>query len=460
MRRRFGVGLLVSVLLLLPAGLGASADALSIVSQEANSGIGIVTSLLTGIDSTITDTAVTDAALVSAGALDNSLPTLLTPPNLLIVDDDRVQCPNAQYTTISGAVLAAPPGATIRVCPGLYRESVFITKPLTLQAPRQQGEATECMTPTADDPTKEAIVQYGKGLNGGNPSEGFDVESSNVTIEGFKVEPDPSIVKNDGVGIFTSPNFAGYNIQHNVLQNNSIGIYVNSSGAAPTSIQKNCLRLNNLAGAAGGNGVYSDQGLSNAQITNNYFTGDQNAAIVVDAFLTTPHDIAITHNSSVNDGAIVTFASNGPPAYNLIVDYNKVTGSVGSGVVTYNVTNSEYAYNDLENGTFNGVSLHMTTSSTVKSNKATGFKLNGIRIGEKSNGNSINTNRSENNVQAGLALKTNSIGNTIDQNHMKGNAPDCYDDTLGSGTAGTANIWTRDFGMTENRAGLCKHATV
>ena len=34
----------------------------------------------------------------------------------------------------------------------------------------------------------------------------------------------------------------------------------------------------------------SDQGLSNAQITNNYFTGDHNAAIVVDTFLTAPRD--------------------------------------------------------------------------------------------------------------------------------------------------------------------------
>jgi len=32
----------------------------------------------------------------------------------------------------------------------------------------------------------------------------------------------------------------------------------------------------------------------------------------------------------------------------------------------------------------------------------------------------------------------------------------CYDDTTGTGTAGTANTWFRNNGETENRPGLCK----
>jgi hypothetical protein len=428
------------------------------LQQEAGTAIGYLVSLLTALDPTITDVAVTDDQLASTGVVLDTVPVLISDPSMLIVDDDKVQCPDAQFTSINAAVSAAPPGATIRVCPGVYRESVVVDKPLTLQAPRQQGTATECKTTTSDDPTQEAIVKYNTSLNGGNPSEGFDVESPNVTIDGFKVEPDVIVISN-GVGIFTSRFFAGYDIRHNVVQNNTIGIYVNSDGSAPTYVRENCSRDNNLGGAASGNGVYSDQGLSNAQITNNYFTGDQNAAIVIDTFLTAPHDIAITHNESVSDGSIGTFASAGPTAFNLTADYNKVIGSVGSGIVTTNVTSSEYAYNDVENGTFNGVSLHSTSSSVVKSNKAIGFQLNGIRIGESSDNNTVGTNRAENNVQAGLAATANSIGNTIQQNHMKGNSPDCYDDTAGAGTAGTGNSWVNDFGFTENRTGLCKHAT-
>ena len=45
----------------------------------------------------------------------------------LVVDDDRVECPNAGYTTIQSAVDAARPWDVIRVCPGIYREQVVIT---------------------------------------------------------------------------------------------------------------------------------------------------------------------------------------------------------------------------------------------------------------------------------------------------------------------------------------------
>lgn len=54
----------------------------------------------------------------------------------LLVDNDKVQCPNAQYTSIQAAVTAAPAGATINVCPGTYPETVRIAKPLTVRGIR------------------------------------------------------------------------------------------------------------------------------------------------------------------------------------------------------------------------------------------------------------------------------------------------------------------------------------
>jgi hypothetical protein len=35
---------------------------------------------------------------------------------------------------------------------------------------------------------------------------------------------------------------------------------------------------------------------------------------------------------------------------------------------------------------------------------------------------------------------------------------DCHDDSVGLGTAGTANLWIKNHGRTENRPGLCKKA--
>lgn len=46
-------------------------------------------------------------------------------PAVLIVDDD-LTCPGAEYARIQAAVDAAKPGDTIEVCPGTYTEQVVI----------------------------------------------------------------------------------------------------------------------------------------------------------------------------------------------------------------------------------------------------------------------------------------------------------------------------------------------
>jgi len=55
-------------------------------------------------------------------------------PASILVDDDRVQCPDAAYSTIQGAVNAARPGEHIRVCAGTYPEQVAIDKSIVLKA--------------------------------------------------------------------------------------------------------------------------------------------------------------------------------------------------------------------------------------------------------------------------------------------------------------------------------------
>jgi hypothetical protein len=52
----------------------------------------------------------------------------------LVVDDDKVECPNAQFTHIQDAVDAASPGDEIHICKGIYVEQVAIRKPLKIDA--------------------------------------------------------------------------------------------------------------------------------------------------------------------------------------------------------------------------------------------------------------------------------------------------------------------------------------
>src|SRR6266481_6020070 len=50
----------------------------------------------------------------------------------LVVDDDKVECPNAAFTHIQDAVDAASPGDEIHICKGTYAEQVTIRKPLDI----------------------------------------------------------------------------------------------------------------------------------------------------------------------------------------------------------------------------------------------------------------------------------------------------------------------------------------
>jgi hypothetical protein len=64
------------------------------------------------------------------------LPASALPAQLarLVVDDDKVECPNAAFTRIQDAVDAASPGDEIRICKGTYAEQVTIRKPLSINA--------------------------------------------------------------------------------------------------------------------------------------------------------------------------------------------------------------------------------------------------------------------------------------------------------------------------------------
>jgi Periplasmic copper-binding protein (NosD) len=52
----------------------------------------------------------------------------------LVVDDDKVECPNARFTHIQDAVNAASPGDEIHICKGTYVEQITIHKPLDIDA--------------------------------------------------------------------------------------------------------------------------------------------------------------------------------------------------------------------------------------------------------------------------------------------------------------------------------------
>jgi parallel beta-helix repeat protein len=406
-----------------------------------------------------------ELASVGAGAIEVAA---MSGPADFVVDAPPVDCPQATFTSIQAAVTVAPPGSTILVCPGLYNEFVNVTKPLTLWAPRQQGTSTQCAETT--DPTREAVVQSDSIFGV------FSLASAGITLQGFTIQENDS-----GPGVYATPAFSGV-LRHNTFQHNVFGLYLNGATPDEKLVRQNCFRFNIKPGAANGNGIYSDQGLLNANVEENFFTGHFNASMV---FALNQEDIVIRHNDVIEDNAIVLIDTE-----DAIVEYNHIVDTDASGIFLGGGVTARIAYNLIVRPTtgisaavafvpapnvleivknhvkeptlLDGIRLDDTDNSTVTGNKIERATRDGILLRNGSSANTVANNLSRDNGRDGLRVDdTASGGNTIEQNKMLGNGEhDCHDDSVGLGTAGTANLWLRNIGKTENRPGLCKNATV
>lgn len=202
------------------------------------------------------------------------------PAATLVVDDDGMASATdcnatiTAFSTISAAETAASPGDTIKVCPGLYSEQVFIdVNNLTLLGAQAGVDART----RAFVPANESIIDH--------PCGPVQIAADNVVLDGFTVQgsslSDPCFI----AGIWSNPGFlgnnGGYNILNNIVQNNIFGIFLNSNCTNPTLVRFNLIQNNNNPGPGSGNGVESELGLCNTTIDRNKFSGHINASVLV-----------------------------------------------------------------------------------------------------------------------------------------------------------------------------------
>jgi parallel beta-helix repeat protein len=156
----------------------------------------------------------------------------------LLVDDDKVQCPTATFTKIQDAVNAATNGATIRVCAGLYKEQVTISKSLTIN-----GDNGAIVMPTG-------VVTNSTSLASGNPiaavilvTNSTEVDLSGLTVDGA----------NNGI-TGCAPNL--------------IGIYYrNASGTVQNNTVRNMKLSTALNGCQSGLGIFVQSGFGTSKVT-------------------------------------------------------------------------------------------------------------------------------------------------------------------------------------------------
>lgn len=112
----------------------------------------------------------------------------------LYVDDDKIECPTAAFTSIQAAIDAAPSGAEIRVCPGTYNEDLTISKKLTLRnhvvnnkpAPLLVGNGAEQVVLVTN--TKDVTIR-GLRITATSFTSGIVVNASpNVTVQNTSID--------------------------------------------------------------------------------------------------------------------------------------------------------------------------------------------------------------------------------------------------------------------------------
>lgn len=357
-------------------------------------------------------------------------------PAVIWVDDDRQDKKNADFTSIQAAINAARPGDKVMVAPGTYTEHVWVNKDnLTVQS--QKPLAAKIVgTPGPDD----------------------------------VIDPDtvfPSAVHITARGV----DFDAFTVTGGTTPAVDVGVFVDAGASA--TVERNLItRIRQTVdpGFTGnGWGIWVGgfaAGGATAELTQNTITDYRKSGIVV--FDPTSF-VTITHNSVTGSGPTTSSAQNGiemQAGANGVVSHNTVTGNVfndtpdmtqAAGILVQGAGRVEVSHNQVFGNELGIAAVFQTNPLEISHNDATNNTLHGIYL-ETVVGAEVSHNKSTANGGSGIYVTGQSKNNEIEHNDLRRNGgPDAYDDTVGPGTAGTANFWAKNKCDDANRPGLCSH---
>ncbi len=293
------------------------------------------------------------------------------------------------YATISAAVAASAPGATITVCPGTYNELVNVNKQLTLLG-NQAGVDARSGSRTGL-PATESVVN---GLAG---STSFYVTANNVTIDGFTVQgaTNPNLF---GYGIVLGAGTSGARVINNIIQDNIIGLALaNAVGGNQALIQRNLFRNNTQPGPGSGQGIYSDQSVAGGAVTN----------VLIDS-----NDFVVTNGAPDTWGIGISNTDSAHPDTNLTISNNKMTSAspLSRGMYFYSTHSSSIVSNTISNKTnyaigFFDDDVNISVHCNTLTNDGRGVWV-GSDFGNPDSGLTINDNIISGNSIAGMQVDT------------------------------------------------------
>jgi parallel beta-helix repeat protein len=361
----------------------------------------------------------------------------------LVVDDDKVECPNATFSRIQDAVDAASPGATIRVCKGTYAEQVAIRKPLTIAA-----DSGAVLMPGT-------MQQNATSLLDGSPFAAalLVADTADVSIEGLIVDG-----ANNGVPQ-CSPRLFGIAFQ-------------NASGEISNAALRNFKLGAGLGGCQSGTGIFVQSGgggISNVEIESSTIHDFQKNGITANEVGThvSVHGNVVTGigptSGAAQNGIQIGFGAGGAISKNTVTN-NLWSPCTSVDTCTAVATNILVTQSDGVEVTDNGVGisqigifLHgdqglVTRNQTFASSVFDGIRLEGdnnrVRHNEIFNGAQAgifiagNNNVVEHNkiteAAVGILKETGSLGNLIRFNQIFG-TPIAVQDPSSLGLAGVVS---------------------
>jgi hypothetical protein len=340
--------------------------------------------------------AVGGAGMAEASAASAAkLPTLYASPSASS-SAAGTSCATANFSTISSAVASAASGDTVVACPGTYAEDVVITIPLTLI-----GEsATINATGLPGAPTGAILGQA--------PYNGITIESSNVTVEGFKVfgaegegilAVNPNPVAGPVLGgkqLYTGTPLTDIAIENNIVRDNDQGFNKAKSPYLPCtpnggsdcgegihllSVADSLVRGNRSVGNAGGILLTDEFGPNHGNVVRrNYVVGNTK-----DCGITLPgHNLAFNPATGQLDP---TFGG----VYDNLVVRNVV---IGNGVKGYGAGVGIFAPES-----FTGSYDNTVTGNLIEGNGLAGISVHGHQANAYVNDNVFTGNTiGQNNV--------------------------------------------------------------
>jgi parallel beta-helix repeat protein len=342
----------------------------------------------------------------------------------VVVDNDFIDCPQADFSSIQAAVLAAQPGDKILVCPGTYAESVLVSKDnLRIEAHAAPGEVVLRGT----GPTDQRI--------------GFHLlNTTGVLVQGFTVQQ-------YRIGIVIQEGSANRIRKNVTAENQIVGIEVFNSTA--NVVEHNVSFLNAGIRFPGGVFVAGPQSTDNIVRHNEAFQNDSG----IGAITAGRGNVFLGNRSyaNANAGILNAVGSNGS-----VYENNHVFENAQVGILIGASTDVTVRNNRSERNTGSGVRLQNgSANSLVEKNEIFKNILDGIQLQNNVDANIIQLNHIRESGRDGIRVDTTSDGNKIDRNVVRENLEhDAHDDSVGAGTGGTANLWINNKCETDNRGGL------